>query len=127
MFSETFIFLVFPSYKDAGRCDKLRHYPSFSVYHVVLTTVSPEDILRRKPSLRLECWTLGSSFHTSDVDKLFRSFLNMDLLRCLCSSCLSFSLKKLVVNVYRMGFSALLIGKMNITIQEVTVPAITRK
>lgn len=53
---------------------------------------------------------------------LLRSCLNLG---CLCewhhksSTC---SLKKLVVSVYRMGFKALLMGRMKITTQDVIVP-----
>lgn len=101
----------------------LRHWilKGSPFHHEVLIIVSSKDFLWRKTSLTEECWAIGSSVHTSEVDKLFRSVLNIDL-RCLCRSCLSFSLKKLVVKVYRIGFKALFIGRINMTIQEVTVP-----
>lgn len=62
------------------------------------------------------------SISMTELDKLFRSFLRVE---CLChrhsisSTC---SRKKLVVRVYRMGFKALLIGRMKITTQDVIVP-----
>lgn len=57
-----------------------------------------------------------------DVDKLFFLVWKTDFLRCLCSSCLNLSLKKLVVSVYRIGFKALFTGRKKMTTQEVTVP-----
>lgn len=62
------------------------------------------------------------SMSMTELDKLFRSFLRVE---CLChwhSSSSTCSRKKLVVRVYRMGFKALLMGRMKITTHDVMVP-----
>lgn len=44
-----------------------------------------------------------------------------------CKHSLTFSWKEVVVMVYRIGFKALLMGRMKITTQEVMVPVPTRR
>lgn len=78
--------------------------------------------LKFRMEVRVQYGRREFSMSITELDKLFRSFLRVE---CLChwhSSNSTCSLKKLVVRVYRMGFKALLIGRMKITTQDVMVP-----
>ena len=57
-----------------------------------------------------------------DEVRLLRSFFNICLLCQRQSKTSTCSLKKLVVKVYRMGFKALLMGRMKMTTQLEMVP-----
>lgn len=62
----------------------------------------------------------------SFIAEEFLDKLSVFLLCTLEIDVLTLSRKKLVVRVYRMGFKALLMGRMNIATHEVTVPGETQ-